>query len=555
METAKKLLWPILVISFVIYNGYPIFQVQIEYINHLNSASEIANSIEPQVEDQIEQAIQENEEQQHHFKMLVKNPAYLNILKDATELLEKENYTIEEFCAYPEAERLCNSESKLAMFKVFLENPKFLYEFIEKTLNMPGVSSELILEELTKQHDPLVQMKNQAQGMKSRVKEFFWLWIGRWTTLTIHLLILGLEAYVLIFDKFSRFTQSGMSFSIVLLYTIFDFKAMGIGQLPYDHTTLVNDEGTPTHDIYIVEISKGMVSSHLVLTIVILGYALYEYFATPTTPKKANLSKAQLKKLRNQAQVSRLHEYCTKGDLGKLKDVIRLYRHQIDINVKDKNGDMPLHLAISRQNVAIVKVITSEFEDDIDTSLRNKEDHDALDLAIMNHKIKTTSILASVISVANQASFSSLCLALKTDQDDICIRLIAKIPKPLFSDDPCLETDLLKFKKLFNQLKPQKSNNGNSYSEMGNLQIHKSILISRLEALARDKSETWKKEFSCPVCFEDMKPPLQIYACIQDHFICSDCLEIQKDNRCPMCRDDFTKNPASRRPLAEKWNM
>ena len=140
-----------------------------------------------------------------------------------------------------------------------------------------------------------------------------------------------------------------------------------------------------------------------------------------------------------------------------------------------------------------------------------------------------------------------------------------------YQKDLSLKPELEKFKVLYNQVKQQKlkgvkigkthkivensTKNGFLYNAETNLELHKSIIIERLETLSCSKPEVWKKEYSCPICFEDMKPPLQIYACAQDHFICSVCLKQNSDNLCPMCRDDFNKNPATRRPLAEKWNQ
>ena len=56
------------------------------------------------------------------------------------------------------------------------------------------------------------------------------------------------------------------------------------------------------------------------------------------------------------------------------------------------------------------------------------------------------------------------------------------------------------------------------------------------------ESEDFKKllsEFDCPICFEIMASPKRIYACSNNHFICSLCLFDTKIRTCPICRESF----------------
>ena len=62
-----------------------------------------------------------------------------------------------------------------------------------------------------------------------------------------------------------------------------------------------------------------------------------------------------------------------------------------------------------------------------------------------------------------------------------------------------------------------------------------------------DGNKNLKKFFECPVCFEIMASPRRIYACSNNHFICSICLDFCMNDpnllkSCPKCRDDFTEN-------------
>lgn len=64
-----------------------------------------------------------------------------------------------------------------------------------------------------------------------------------------------------------------------------------------------------------------------------------------------------------------------------------------------------------------------------------------------------------------------------------------------------------------------------------------------------DKSEL--KVFECPVCFEIMEAPKQIYGCSNDHYICSECLKSSRIKCCPLCRVNFKVNKPQRRYQSE----
>ena len=49
-------------------------------------------------------------------------------------------------------------------------------------------------------------------------------------------------------------------------------------------------------------------------------------------------------------------------------------------------------------------------------------------------------------------------------------------------------------------------------------------------------SETMKKDFECPVCYELMEPPRRIFQCLNGHLICQNCKERPEIRICPVCR-------------------
>eukprot|EP00092_Neocalanus_flemingeri_P019545 GFUD01021175.1.p1 GENE.GFUD01021175.1~~GFUD01021175.1.p1 ORF type:complete len:258 (+),score=74.93 GFUD01021175.1:182-955(+) len=47
------------------------------------------------------------------------------------------------------------------------------------------------------------------------------------------------------------------------------------------------------------------------------------------------------------------------------------------------------------------------------------------------------------------------------------------------------------------------------------------------------------KELECPVCFEEMKPPVHIWQCSQGHLVCQTCKTRPEVRHCPTCRQEI----------------
>lgn len=65
------------------------------------------------------------------------------------------------------------------------------------------------------------------------------------------------------------------------------------------------------------------------------------------------------------------------------------------------------------------------------------------------------------------------------------------------------------------------------------------IAKSELESFERSyqpTSETMKKDFDCPVCYELMANPRRIYQCLHGHLICQNCRDRPEIRTCPVCR-------------------
>ena len=71
--------------------------------------------------------------------------------------------------------------------------------------------------------------------------------------------------------------------------------------------------------------------------------------------------------------------------------------------------------------------------------------------------------------------------------------------------------------------------------KLGNGDYFKKIYI-----FSFSEDDVFAKEFECPVCMDDMKPPTRIFQCRNGHVICENCKAHPELNTCPSCRIPLT---------------
>jgi len=62
----------------------------------------------------------------------------------------------------------------------------------------------------------------------------------------------------------------------------------------------------------------------------------------------------------------------------------------------------------------------------------------------------------------------------------------------------------------------------------------------------RGLTKSLEREFDCPVCYEVMGPPRQIFQCVNGHLICNICKNHPTVRVCPCCRISVTNSQFSR---------
>ena len=57
----------------------------------------------------------------------------------------------------------------------------------------------------------------------------------------------------------------------------------------------------------------------------------------------------------------------------------------------------------------------------------------------------------------------------------------------------------------------------------------------------------------CPICFEQMLTPINIFQCSQGHLLCENCFKRVSDSTkvCPFCKRDVVTAPIRNRALEE----
>ena len=120
----------------------------------------------------------------------------------------------------------------------------------------------------------------------------------------------------------------------------------------------------------------------------------------------------------------KIFQYCLFGEKEKLKRILSKYREFININDKHE-GNTALHLAILGNHLHIVQLLLYTFKAELESSEKNDEGFNPLDLSI----VRKHSNIANTLLRDRYADpqLSSLILAVETDQARIVRHLSQKL--------------------------------------------------------------------------------------------------------------------------------
>ena len=267
-------------------------------------------------------------------------------------------------------------------------------------------------------------------------------------------------------------------------------------------------------------------------------------------------------------QVDWFYHSCFYDHKDMVKKIVDKHHNDIDINLKFFEGNTALHLAAYGNNISTVQILIKSFSKEIDYSLKNNQGLNPLEVAISRKKLAVIKLLVP----NTKEELSTLLEAIKTDQYDLASKFCKSLQGQIQNEPDLLawieqlikegkELETKKSSKDRKEILKKSLSNLKSQIEEKLIEINK-IKLREKEILEKLKSKSSEKplksfqktlnSFECPICMEYMTPPRKIYACSQDHWICSLCLMDPKITTCPQCREDFTSIKPERRLANER---
>lgn len=203
--------------------------------------------------------------------------------------------------------------------------------------------------------------------------------------------------------------------------------------------------------------------------------------------------------------------FSVKQDLPEIVQYLLTVRG-IDVNLVDTNGRSALHWAAGNGNEDIVKLLVKmpniqiEKEDDSGNSAQDLAD----------------STISCIIKDALIANLK------KTLQENVNIEDTVKAMRRYGK------------RKLNSTLETFESKKRKHLKEVEKLD---EAIYEAKECIKNADPVTTlqdaKQDFECPICFEEMKPPTEIWQCDSGHTLCGNCKNQPLVKNCPTCSEDI----------------
>ena len=259
-----------------------------------------------------------------------------------------------------------------------------------------------------------------------------------------------------------------------------------------------------------------------------------------------------------------LHFACASNCTSGIRILGRDYRCTPAIlNMKNNDGDSALMSAVAGGHLESVREMSSL--DGVDFDTRNREGETLLDVARRNNHAQIIQLLEQRNNVQDAAEVARNSntlgnVSLRDIGDEI--DNIEAIQAVMISEKQILQERHRK--EITRRSEEQKSELDNfiqiQKEEIDTLIVKQKEEMDELERIVLDnkrKKIVLEKKMQarfttstnssppapspdvpeCPVCFEDMKPPIKIYNCTNGHLICADCKD--RVTMCTNCREPY----------------
>ncbi len=250
-------------------------------------------------------------------------------------------------------------------------------------------------------------------------------------------------------------------------------------------------------------------------------------------------------------------EAAENGDLSSIKRMLKSENYDINLQ-RQTNGDTCLTIACRLGSLNIVEELLNRDKKRCDVNRKTTDGNCALTISAGSghNKIVSRLLLCDGLELDNEKGQEAIKIAIKENFYEIADMIYNKL---LESTVKVENTNLVHLKKaviLNRELKSNKLRQGTKARKVKELEQYKTLLLQNQQPkLTQDKptpTATTNEELlsygDCYICFDSMQCK-RIFSCINDHWVCEDCLPEEK---CPMCQVDLEKNPMRRCYTAEK---
>ena len=477
------------------------------------------------------------------YKEMIEDPDYWEKFLEEERWMKENGWTIKKLC-----------EAGMTTDPVYCENPEAMdavtyEEMYDGVVNAKARFKEVedIRSTLELNHDKATQANDETKSLLLYRNILFF----------IHSIFLVVESIVILDTKGKKMCSLILSLTFIFyqqwlvipMYKAFQTKE--VQSLDHEEKLEFIMREFPVPN------GVELYNYHLFLFLYMIFDGIYYFFLwgtgnTENRNYEGNRKSYKDKKSKKDvAELSKFYQYCATGNKDKVKEVIRKHHDAIDINAI-KDGNTALHLAVNGDHHATVQVIVTNYEDRINTSLVNKQGYCVLDLAVLKKNLSIFNLLMK----HSEPKINSLVLAVEMLQDQMIRALKSKLAETL-QEEIKVEIDVIC--DLIKEARKKNFKSVGKESMKRNIEMRQQIIVKYLTKKdtnlpsSDSLQEVLNREYECPVCFETISYPLQIYACTGDHLLCSECLQKHSIKQCPCCREDFNKFKPQRRPAYERF--
>ena len=255
---------------------------------------------------------------------------------------------------------------------------------------------------------------------------------------------------------------------------------------------------------------------------------------------------------------------CESGDRVTMRALLSEHEGILNVNlVRTRNGDTGLHLACRAGHMGIAESLLDVKEKVVNVNIENVSGETPLMIAAeAGHVAIVRRLLkAKGLRLKDYLGEKSVKKAVENDHYDAARLIVSAMASKEIAIDANVALYLNRCSSLLRDAKTVKSSNELQRLNLS-LEVYKKniceilIPIEPLEIESTGQKslmasiEDLKEFLDCSICFDEFED-LKIFACINDHWICSKCLPL--NDSCPFCRTSFYDHAATRRYTSEKF--